>query len=107
MCSRKVRSLTLWTVDAVDRLDRGDELLGVVGVGRRAGDVDDEPVVARLGDVDRGDDPAGLGDRGRDGADDAVVGRGVQPHGDRVRRSGGGHVRTLPLRRGYGQVTCV
>ena len=38
---------------------------------RRAGDVDDEPVVARLGDVQRGHDAAGLRDRGGDAADHA------------------------------------
>ena len=86
-----MRSLTLCTSTPSTSLDRGDQRLGVVGVGCRAGDVDDEPVVAGVGDVDRGDDAAGGGDRGGDGSDDPVVGCGVQPHRDGVRRRGGRH----------------
>ncbi len=78
-------------LDARHHADRGDELLGVVGVGGRAGHVDDEAVVARVGDVDAGDDAAGGGDGGGDGSDDSVVGRGVQSHRDGVRRRGGRH----------------
>ena len=87
------------------------ETLGVLGVGRGAGDVDDQALVGGLGHVDAGDDAPDLGDRGRHGTDDAVVGRGVQAHGDRVRRGGGGsaggtgHLATLRPRLGYRQVT--
>ena len=56
-------------------------------------------------DVDRGDHATVRGDRGRDRADHPVVGGGVQPHGDRVRRCGGGHASTFPVGRGYRQVT--
>ena len=66
------------------------------------------------GAVDRVDHPHMLG-LGALGAvllaDHAVVGRGVQPHGDGVRRRGGGsarggHPATLDRSRGYRQVTC-
>jgi predicted GNAT family acetyltransferase len=90
--------------DALDLVDGGHDLLGVVGVGGGAGDVDDEPGVARLRDVDGGDDAALLGDDGRDLAHHPVVGVGVQPHGDRVRRGRGGHGDTLPPVVGYQQV---
>ena len=55
-------------LDALDLADRVDQDLGVVGVGGRAGDVDDEALVAGVGDVDRGDDAAGRGDGGGDGS---------------------------------------
>ena len=48
--------------------------------------------------------PPACGDRRGDRSDDAVVGRGVQAHGDRVRRGGGGHAPTFPPALGYRQV---
>ena len=50
-----------------------DEVVGVVDVEAGAGRVDDEPVVARVGDVDGRDDPALLGD----GAWDALAWLGL------------------------------
>ena len=92
-------------LDAVDRVGRLLELVGVVGVAGRAGDVEDQPLPGRVDDVDRGDHATRRGDGRRDGADDAVVGCGVQPHGDRVRRRGGAHPVTLvPRRRGQVQL---
>jgi hypothetical protein len=88
---------------ALDRLDLVDDGLAVLGVLCGAGDVDDQPVVARLGHVHRGHDAAGLRDGRGDGADHPGIGVRVQPHGDRVRRSGGAHGTNLERRHGRGQ----
>ena len=46
-------------VDALDAAQCFDDLVGVVGVASRAGDVDAQPVVSGGGDVERGHDAAG------------------------------------------------
>ena len=59
-CSRKVRSLTLLSVTPSMADSACDDRLGVLGVPRRAGDVDPQPLMAVRGDVQRGDGPARL-----------------------------------------------
>ena len=86
---RKTRSETLWTRDALERLDGVDDLGRVLGVARRAGEVDDETVGVGVDDVERRRDAAALGDLDREGPDDRRVGAGVDPHRDRVGSSGG------------------
>ena len=86
--------------DALDLAQRLGEAAGVLLVARGAGDVDDDPVGVRLGDVERGDRAAGQADGGRQPADRRRVGRDLEPDGDRVRRAGDGHARIVPLRPG-------
>src|SRR6478672_559068 len=78
---------------ALERLDGGDDLGGVLGVAGRAGEVDDEPVRVRVDDVERRRDAAALGDLHGEGPDDGRIGTGVDPHRDRV--GGGGGAGTL------------
>ena len=97
---------------------RLDHLLGVRGVGGRAGDVDGEPVGAAVYDVDGGHRAAGGADGGRDAADAArgrrrTVSRTVIEYEAEARgrdgagagrRGGGGVVLMRPMsRRARGQ----
>ena len=80
--------------DALDVAQRLDDLLGVVGVRGRAGDVDGEAVGPGLDDVDRRHHAAGGAHGVADPADRRGITVGGEPHGDRVRREGDQPART-------------
>ncbi len=83
-------------VDALDRPERLDDAVGMRGVGSRTGHVDAELVVARRGDVEGGDDAAGLLDAGREPADRGAAGGQLEPDGDGVGDARfGGHVHIV------------
>ena len=79
-------------LDALDGAHRLDDLVGVVGVAREHRDVDAHPVVPRAGDVEAGDDAAGLLDEARHLADGRGPRREDEADGDAVGDRGcGGH----------------
>ncbi len=81
-----------------DALDPGQslvDLLGVVCVGRVAGDVDDDPISVRLNDIKGSQRPPSPADCGHEAARRTRGRWGLDTHSDGITRAGVGH--ELPL----------
>ena len=84
-------------LDARYGAHRLDQPVGVLGVARGAGHVDPQPLVAGRGHVERGDQTAGLLDRGRQLADRRAARGHLEANGDGVRNTRQGSHAGDPL----------